>query len=142
MSGTATSSGAIVLGVIEGVLRIAMAHEPNKGDHAYVLPKGHLEADETAEEAALREVAEEIGLDDVQLICYLGAIERESLEDSGETVQKTIHIWLAFCREPRPLTDGGEWLTPAQAVRSLPFDEDRAFLADRLAPMFHAGDSD
>lgn len=137
-NGTATSSGAIVIAAIDGVLRIAMAHEPDKGGEAYVLPKGHVEPHETSEEAALREISEEIGLHDVNLICYLGAIERDSLEDSGEVVRKTIHIWLGFCPSPRELTDGGRWLTAHEAIQALPFDEDRAFVESNLAPMIRA----
>lgn len=133
--GTAISSGAIVLGEVDGRLRLAMAREPDKGENAYVLPKGHVEPDESNEQAALREISEEIGLDNVQLLSYLGTIERESTEDSGDLVLKTIHMWLAFCPEPRALTDGGQWLTPQEAAGALPFAEDREFLVDRLAPL-------
>ena len=73
---TATSAGAIILREIEGELKIALAHH-QRTDKSWVLPKGHVEEGETIEEAALREIHEETGLDNVQLIKHLGTILRE-----------------------------------------------------------------
>jgi 8-oxo-dGTP pyrophosphatase MutT (NUDIX family) len=135
---TAISAGAIVLGTDNGRLLIAMAYEPDKGPEAYVIPKGHIEAGESTETAALREVAEEVGLTGLQLVTYLGAIVRPSVEDDGTKVEKTIHLFLGLVEGIPALADGARWLTPAKAIESIPFDEDRAFLLDRLAPLVSA----
>lgn len=135
MTKTAVSAGAIVLGTGSGRLLVAMAREPDKGQEAYVIPKGHIEAGESMEAAALREVTEETGLTGVQLVTYLGAIVRPSVEDDGTKVEKTIHLFLGLVEGIPALADGARWLTPARAIESVPFDEDRAFLLDRLAPL-------
>ncbi len=46
------------------------------GTSRYILPKGRLDAGETAEEAARREIQEEAGLDGLQLLDDLGERER------------------------------------------------------------------
>ena len=135
MSATATSSGAVVLSPADGQLLIAMAHEPDKGPDAYVIPKGHVEPDESLEAAALREVEEETGLKGVQLVTYLGTVARPSIEDDGSTVEKTIHLFLGFVESTPVLAGGARWLPPAKAIAAIPFDEDRAFLEQHLAPL-------
>jgi 8-oxo-dGTP pyrophosphatase MutT (NUDIX family) len=137
----ATSAGAIVLAEIDNRIKMALAREPEHGDNAWVIPKGHVEAGETLEETALREVSEEIGLTKVQLIKYLGTIIRQSVEDSGEVVKKTIHLYLAFALDTvneaindESCTDIG-WFEPKEAIKVVPFKEDAAFIAEQFKPM-------
>lgn len=40
----------------------------------WTIPKGHIEEGETAQETAVREIGEEAGLSDVEVICWLGKI--------------------------------------------------------------------
>src|SRR5579872_3816505 len=91
----ATSAGAIILREIDGQLKIALAQHA-RATRSWVLPKGHVEKGETIEQAALREIYEETGLDNVQLIKHLGTIPRESLKSNGDVEQKTIHLYLAY----------------------------------------------
>jgi 8-oxo-dGTP pyrophosphatase MutT (NUDIX family) len=135
MNATAISSGAVVLSPADGQLLIAMAHEPDKGPNAYVIPKGHVEPGESLQEAALREVEEETGLKGVQLVTYLGNIVRQSTEDDGSIVEKTIHLFLGFVDGIPALADGARWVEPTKAIAAIPFDEDRTFMAENLAPM-------
>jgi 8-oxo-dGTP pyrophosphatase MutT (NUDIX family) len=92
---TATSAGAIILREVEGKLKVALAHHPRR-TKSWVLPKGHVEEGESLEQAALREIYEEVGLDNVQLIKHLGTITRESVKSNGDVEQKTIHFYLAY----------------------------------------------
>src|SRR5690348_8937033 len=92
---TATSAGAIILREMEGKLKIALAQHA-RATKSWVLPKGHVEADESIEQAALREIYEETGLDNVQLIKHLGTILRESTKSNGDVEEKTIHFFLAY----------------------------------------------
>jgi 8-oxo-dGTP pyrophosphatase MutT (NUDIX family) len=139
---TATSAGAIILREIEGELKIALAQH-RRTDKTWVLPKGHVEEGESIEEAALREIHEEAGLDNVQLINHLGTIMRESVKSNGEVVQKTIHFFLAYALEntqsstPTDLlfTEVG-WFKPKEVIELVPYESDQAFLKEHLAPLF------
>ncbi len=83
------SAGGILVKSIQGKPYIVLIRRREYSDWA--LPKGHVEADETIEEAALREVAEEAGLKHVKIISLLGTYERYR-EETNE--QKTIHYFL------------------------------------------------
>ena len=57
------SAGGVVVDVDGGTARIAIIARRNRaGRVEWCLPKGHMEGDETLEEAAVREVAEETGI--------------------------------------------------------------------------------
>lgn len=58
-----TSAGGLVVDVVDGRALAAVIARRNRAGHLeWCLPKGHLEGDETAAEAAVREIAEETGI--------------------------------------------------------------------------------
>lgn len=139
---TATSAGAIILREVDGVLKIALAHHP-RATKTWVLPKGHVEEGESLEQAALREIYEESGLDNVQLIKHLGTILRESLKSNGDIEQKTIHFYLAYAlsnSHSQAPTDARfievGWFSPTEAIALLPYENEQAFLREHLGPLF------
>lgn len=141
---TATSAGAIILREVDGGLRIGLAHR-DRSEKAWVLPKGHVEAGETLEQAALREIYEETGLTRVQLLTYLGSLKRESTRKNGDIEQKTIHYYLAYTIEDGQQTPPPEagftgigWFAPADAVALLPYEEEQTFVREKLALLFTA----
>jgi ADP-ribose pyrophosphatase YjhB (NUDIX family) len=71
-----TSAGGVVVRVDGSQVYVALAHEG--GFPTYVLPKGRLEAGETPEQAARREIAEEAGFSTLSLLAGLGVRERLS----------------------------------------------------------------
>ncbi len=88
----------------------------------WTLPKGTPDGDETIEETALREVAEETGLE-VRITGPLDAIEYWFVE-SGTRIHKTVHY---FLMEPT----GGDLARhdhEFDQVRWIPFDDARSIL--------------
>lgn len=83
------SAGGVIARVEEG--RVLLAFITEKGNGTCVLPKGHVEPGETDEEAAVREIEEEAGLSDLNLVKYLGAKERLSF---NKRAWKRTHYFL------------------------------------------------
>lgn len=71
------SAGWIIMRKENNVLLVALMYD-KKFPFNYELPKGGIEKDEEKEIAARREIAEEIGLTDLQMICFLDKQERLS----------------------------------------------------------------
>jgi 8-oxo-dGTP pyrophosphatase MutT (NUDIX family) len=63
----------------------------------WTFPKGHVEVGEDVEEAAARETLEELGLEQVRLLDYLGEIDiwfRDRFQKKGQLIHKDIHYYL------------------------------------------------
>ncbi len=137
----ASTAGVVVLKYFGGELRIAMARDPEKGPDAWVIPKGHVRDGETIQMAALREAREETGASDIVLISYLGAFSRRSLEDWGEWVRKTVHLYLGYSFGPAAIEPaafetltGSGWLPVEQVIEKVPWPEDKEFLRHHFSP--------
>jgi 8-oxo-dGTP diphosphatase len=105
-----------------GQPRIAVIHRPRYDD--WSLPKGKLDAGESFEEAALREVREETGLE-----CELGReLEPVSYVDQKGR-PKIVRYWLMEVTagefEANEEVDEMRWLPPAQAAGLLTYPHDR-----------------
>lgn len=63
----------------------------------WTFPKGHVEAAEDLEEAAARETLEELGLEEIRLLDYLGKIDiwfRDKFHKKDQLIHKDIHFYL------------------------------------------------
>ena len=69
-----------------------IARRTRRGGLEWVLPKGHLEPGETAEDAAVREVEEETGIRS-RVLGTLGTIDYWFVLD-GRRIHKTVHHFL------------------------------------------------
>lgn len=72
----------------------------------WTFPKGHVEPAEDIEEAAARETLEELGLDQVRLLEYLGKIDiwfRDKFHKKGQLIHKDIHFYLFQTPKDAPL---------------------------------------
>jgi ADP-ribose pyrophosphatase YjhB (NUDIX family) len=87
------SSGGLVVDLTGDVPRaVLIGRVDRQGRLLWTLPKGHIEAGETAEEAALREVREETGLAG-EIVAELGVIDFWFVAE-GRRVHKTVRHFL------------------------------------------------
>ena len=103
---------------------------------AWTLPKGHLKLAETAEAAAVREIAEETGV--VCEIEYLLARITYPVHRHGARRDKEVTFFLAHAAHtpPRPSAEEGivsaAWVTPATALSTLSYPQVRAVVEQAL----------
>lgn len=87
-----TSAGGFVL-CADGSFRVALIGRLNRGGRIdWCVPKGHPEGAETIEQAAVREIFEETGLE-AEILEHLGDIEYQ-FQTPEKTVVKTVHHFL------------------------------------------------
>jgi 8-oxo-dGTP pyrophosphatase MutT (NUDIX family) len=97
-------------------------------------PKGHLEENEPAASAALREVREETGLTDLRIVGELGAIDWY-FRFRAHLIHKTCHFFLmeTATSRTRPQRDEGitacRWLAYEEALSLLSYANAREVLA-------------
>ena len=127
------AAGGVVWRRGDGGLEIAVVHRPRYDD--WSLPKGKLDRGETWEEAALREVREEIGVR-----CGLGL----ELQPVGYTDHKgrakVVRYWLMSVLEDLGFDPGDEvdelrWVTPEDAAGLLTYDFDRGLVSEAIAKL-------
>lgn len=89
----ALCAGGCVISIHEGRARIAVIARRNRAGHVeWCLPKGHLEAGETPQQAATREVAEETGITG-RILAGLGTIDYWFTTPTHR-VHKVVHHYL------------------------------------------------
>jgi 8-oxo-dGTP pyrophosphatase MutT (NUDIX family) len=86
------SAGGFVVSKTDSTLVALMARFNRGGKLEWCIPKGHLEPNETNEQAALREVFEETGLS-AEITDYLGDVSY-TFNQKGKNVSKTVHVYL------------------------------------------------
>lgn len=107
-----TSAGGVVLRVVEGTWCVLVIRDPYR---KWGLPKGHAEADETAGETALREVAEETGLKDLRLGEELVTIDW-TFRSSGRRIHKYTTFFLMYSEAGEPTPEFAEGITACEWV--------------------------
>lgn len=94
-----TSAGGLVIDNIdrprEEQVAALIGRMDRRGRMLWSLPKGHIELGETAEQTAIREVAEETGIQG-SVLAALGRIDYWFVTD-GRRVHKTVHHYLMRC---------------------------------------------
>jgi 8-oxo-dGTP diphosphatase len=116
------AAGGVVWRRGPGGVEVAVVHRPHHGD--WSLPKGKLDEGEGWEDAALREVREEIGLR-----CSLGReLPPVSYKDQKGR-HKVVRYWLMQPEDgefdPNDEVDELRWLLPRAAAELLSYPHDR-----------------
>lgn len=105
------------------------------------LPKGHVEAGEDALDAARREIHEECGLADLELVRELGSYRRLGV-GRGLPERKTITLFLFRSAEavlsPRdPANPEARWVAPESVATMLSNPADGRFFTTQVLPLLH-----
>jgi len=131
-SASATSAGGIVIRSRDGIPELVLGRRRRERDGVtWTLPKGTPEPGETTGETALREVAEETGLQ-VRIIAPFDSIEYWFVQ-GGARIHKTVHY---FLMEPTGGDLAGHdrefeevrWVPLAEAAGLLTFDTERSLV--------------
>ena len=135
-----TSAGGLVVAMIDGAAHAAVIARRNRaGRLEWCLPKGHLEGEETPEEAAVREIAEETGITGV-VRTRLGVIDYW-FSGEGRRVHKAVHHFLLEALSGRLTVEGdpdGEaedvaWIALDDLGGRLSYPNERRLASDVLA---------
>lgn len=125
------SAGGVVVREVGGEPHVLLIRDPYG---KWGLPKGHLEEGEGSEEAAVREVMEETGLEDLVLGADLGEIDWTYRRDR-RVIHKFCRFFLmeSFEGEARPELSEGitecRWLPLEEALRTVAYENAREVLA-------------
>jgi 8-oxo-dGTP pyrophosphatase MutT (NUDIX family) len=121
----------------DGAPRFAVVHRPRYDD--WSLPKGKAEPGEDLEAAALREVAEETGME-----CRIGARLGGHRYTDQRGRPKTTQYWLMEALEgeftPGDEVDELRWLDAGEARRLLSYERDHGLLAEAEAAVGAGGE--
>ncbi|MGC4175387.1 NUDIX hydrolase [Demequina sp.] len=126
------SAGGIAIRVEDGVAYAACIGRRNRaGRLEWCLPKGHLEGGETPEQAAVREVAEETGIE-AEIIQQLGTIDYWFTGDDRR-VHKVVHHFLLEAKggditvmhDPDQEAEEARWIAVRNLAAELAFPNER-----------------
>lgn len=134
---TTHSAGGVVLNTKGQVLVV------NQRGRSWSLPKGHIEAGEEPLAAARREIYEESGIDQLELVRFLGSYERQKIgkdggEDVGERKNLTFYLFRTLREALRPIDpDNPEarWVEPQHVADLLTHPRDREFFRQILSEL-------
>jgi 8-oxo-dGTP diphosphatase len=121
------ASGGVVCRRGQDGTEVAVVHRPRYDDWSF--PKGKLDAGESWEDAALREVHEEIGLR-----CRLGDELSSTAYRDNKGRAKVVRYWLMEPVDgefvPNDEVDEMRWVRPAEAAGMLSYERDRELLRE------------
>ena len=123
------SCGAVVFRKINEDYRYLLIR--NRRSSNWSFPKGHVEAGESQEDTAMREVLEETGLH-INIIPGFISKSQYSIQNR---IQKTVQLYVATTNDTQTRIQAEEiedyiWLTYENALRSLKFENDKTILTD------------
>ena len=131
-----TSAGGLVVDVQNGQAMAAVIARRNRGSRLeWCLPKGHLEGSETPQEAAVREISEETGIEG-RVLRHLASIDYWFTGDQHR-VHKVVHHYLLEAiggeltieNYPDHEAEDVAWVPLSEVSRRLAYPNERRIVA-------------
>jgi len=140
MQRVAYSAGGVIYRRVHGAVEVALI--ATHAARRWGLPKGHGQRGERAEDAAIREIAEETGLRGA-VVCHLTTIEYW-FRVGGTRIHKYVDLFLVQYTDGVLVpqiseVDDVRWIPLAQAMRMVSFPRERDAL-DQVRLLLNAGD--
>jgi len=125
------SAGGLVIDP-SGALGLLIGRHDKRGRTLWSLPKGHIESGETPEEAAIREVAEETGIESA-ITRSLGVIDFWFMAE-GKRIHKTVHHYLfrmtgGTLAPQQNEVDEFAWFPLVEVSKRLAYSDERKLIA-------------
>lgn len=113
----------------------------------WTFPKGRVESGESLEAAAARETLEEMGLEQIRILEYLGKIDiwfRDRFEREGQLVHKDIHYFLfetpkdaELHPDPTQRAYEAKWISTSQLMKTSDYDDLKPILKRAIWHIHH-----
>jgi 8-oxo-dGTP pyrophosphatase MutT (NUDIX family) len=141
-AGDEFSAGGVVVNDLGETIVIVPTRRAADGSTVLALPKGHPDGDESAEDAALREVREETGVD-AEVLDALGDV-RYWYQRDGRRVAKVVSFFLLRYRagsldDHDAEVEHARWVPLAEAVETLTYAGEREMAARALSRIAEGG---
>lgn len=130
-----TSAGGVIVEVRNNRAYVALiARRARNGNLEWCLPKGHLEGEETAAEAAAREISEETGIHG-RVLCHLNTIDYW-FSGTDRRVHKVVHHFLlealsgeiTVLNDPDQEAELAEWVALEEVAERLAYDNEKRII--------------
>lgn len=128
------SAGGLVRSA-DGSKALLIGRHDKRGRTLWSLPKGHIEPNESPEQAAVREVGEETGIEAV-IVRHLGTIDFWFMAD-GKRIHKTVHHYLmdavgGVLTAQTAEVDDVAWFDLDRVVAQLAYSDERKLIRSTM----------
>jgi len=130
-----TSYGVVPFTQEAGEWKVFLIHQyGSAGDIFWTFPKGHPEADESAEEAAKRELYEETGIKLAEIKTESPLVQAYQFKHGDERIAKTVTYFVGVTDDPNYVLQAEEvkaagWFSIAEAKSKLTHESAKVILA-------------
>jgi 8-oxo-dGTP pyrophosphatase MutT (NUDIX family) len=136
------SAGGVVVNDAGEVIVIVPTRRAADGSKVLALPKGHPDGEESALQAALREVREEAGVD-AEVVDSLGEV-RYWYQRGGRRIAKVVEFFLlryvgGSTDDHDAEVDVARWVPLEEATRTLSYDGEREMASRALSRISQPG---
>jgi len=133
---TEFSAGGVVMNDAHEVVVIVPTRRAANGSRVLALPKGHPDGEESALEAALREVREEAGVE-AEVVGSLGEV-RYWYQRSGKRIAKVVEFFLlryvsGNVDDHDHEVEHARWVSAAEALETLTYAGERDMVREALS---------